>query len=90
MQQRNTPRPFMPEELDFIKNNIMTMTIKEMAITLKRPYASVYQQASLLRSPLPKIHKSKLEKKRYNFVAEPTKPAIKRPPAEYSNKSYWP
>jgi hypothetical protein len=89
MQKRNKPRPFTEEELDFIRENVMTKSIKELAYELKRPYASVYTQAALVRSKLPALPKYKLVKKKYTFTGEPPKPTIQRPPAVYSNKTHW-
>lgn len=87
MNKNGTAKKFTQEEVDFIRENVLTMTIKEIAYALKRPYASIYTQVSLIRRklPTPKCTPS-VAKKQYTYYTEPEKKPFQRPPAVYSNK----
>lgn len=81
MQLRKTPRPFTQDELDYIKENAEKMTMKEIAIELKRSYASIHTKYSEIKSFVPRGSKTKKK-----YIPPPPKPIIQRPPAQYSNK----
>ena len=83
---RKPAKAFTKEELDYIQQNYMDKSIKEMAIHLGRSYNTLWPHVNALRIKVPPPPKYKSVKLKHINIAEPPKPPRQRPPAQYSNK----
>lgn len=75
---------FSEGEVEFIKENMEKMTLKQIALAMDRPYASVHDKALELRRFVPRGNSTK---KKY-IPPPPREKTFERPPAVYSNKQY--
>lgn len=84
MQKRTHSVKFSEKEIEFIKEHMDILTMKQIAIAMDRPYCSIHTKVCELKSYVPRGNKTK---KKY-IPPPPSEKKFERPPAVYSNKQY--